>query len=456
MSEVLASVDAAMPRGYEKLDRIEIVKQDKGNIRFNGVIELGEGENKLERRVLLPDLVEMWGVAENKSEEDPEKIWLKKRVDELTARVAELEARLGVQPTQPTVHDPAPPAAPIEPTPVSPEVTPPRPEPEPSPVRFKWEPDKEMPVPVETDGEIQPTGWSIDTQNPDGSLNAVHKTNGQIDNRRTLNRADADRWQWQIMNDEQRRAALEESKRKEESAGQRTVVTASDGATQETAGAPTPTQNYPPATRHRNTWFRRRWNGYRNVPDDVAYIEYDPVTRRPYYRAADNEQVWVEQRRDSNGIAAVAGLGALAIALVNLGFLVHNKHDLEYLEHRAEAASPNPSIEGIPGSNADGSKIVIGGKVINLATLDKKRLGEVRTKLDRIYRYEQRANKSDARRDWKIFRASKLMHQQEMAYLQKLHREHVHDHGHEILAIHGKETTNGKPNSYFHPNKNQP
>lgn len=62
MSEVVwSSSNVALPRGYEKLDGIEVVKQKDDGIRFNGLMELGVGNEQTIRKVQLPDPLEMWG-----------------------------------------------------------------------------------------------------------------------------------------------------------------------------------------------------------------------------------------------------------------------------------------------------------------------------------------------------------------------------------------------------------
>lgn len=96
MSEVLATVDPELPSGYEKLDGIEIVEQKDGGYRYNGLIELGEGDSKTTRRVQLPDLAEMWGTDPKEWEEykaDPEKWEMKRQIKELTERVEALEIK---------------------------------------------------------------------------------------------------------------------------------------------------------------------------------------------------------------------------------------------------------------------------------------------------------------------------------------------------------------------------
>lgn len=101
MSEVVGSLDPVMPVGYEKLDGIEVVKQQDGSIRYNGLLRLGTDGVTLDRKVLLPDLAEVWGYDSEQSQTewesrqaDPEKWVLYSRVAELEQRVAELTDRL--------------------------------------------------------------------------------------------------------------------------------------------------------------------------------------------------------------------------------------------------------------------------------------------------------------------------------------------------------------------------
>ncbi|HET7528629.1 MAG TPA: hypothetical protein VFJ84_00150 [Candidatus Saccharimonadales bacterium] len=100
MSEVLATLDPELPGGYEKLDGIEVVEQKDGSYRYNGLVELGEGDAKMIRRVQLPDLAEMWGYdpAESEAEwqerqADPEKWEMKRQIKELSGRLEALEAK---------------------------------------------------------------------------------------------------------------------------------------------------------------------------------------------------------------------------------------------------------------------------------------------------------------------------------------------------------------------------
>src|SRR4029079_9649597 len=110
MSEVIAEVnltddksETRLPQGYDSFDHLEIVK-GKNEEYINGVLILGEGDARTERRVKLPALDHAWGhnpEDRQKYLENPEiwhmneKItWLTTKVDELNDKVEDLEKRL--------------------------------------------------------------------------------------------------------------------------------------------------------------------------------------------------------------------------------------------------------------------------------------------------------------------------------------------------------------------------
>jgi regulator of replication initiation timing len=110
MSEVIHSFNTGMPRGYEKLDGIELVKQKDGE-KYRGVLVLGDGEDTFERRVQIPDVLEMWGYdPEDREREaewqayqaDPEKYELmslmrgmKNQLSELNDKITGLQKHIG-------------------------------------------------------------------------------------------------------------------------------------------------------------------------------------------------------------------------------------------------------------------------------------------------------------------------------------------------------------------------
>lgn len=67
---------ATLPSGYEAIDRVEVIKQSDGGERLSGIVELGK-ENKVERKILLPDLAELYGHESGELwkeyQKDPEK-----------------------------------------------------------------------------------------------------------------------------------------------------------------------------------------------------------------------------------------------------------------------------------------------------------------------------------------------------------------------------------------------
>src|SRR4051794_5690764 len=97
MSEIIANIDPGMPTGYEKLDGIEVTKQKDGSLRYNGIIKLGDGPNTFERKVQIPDLLEMWGMDTpelntewERYKSDPDKWIQTKLLEELNGKVSAL------------------------------------------------------------------------------------------------------------------------------------------------------------------------------------------------------------------------------------------------------------------------------------------------------------------------------------------------------------------------------
>jgi hypothetical protein len=163
--EIIATVDPEMPRFYEKLDGLEFVKQKDGQVRVNGLLELGPEAEV--RRTLVPEPDMMWGYDPEEFQrykQDPEKWEMAQTIKRLSARLGVVEEELSrlrataapqaapeaaaaenqpaateapVEPTveapaetpepptgveeQPTVAEPAEPEAPAEPAPEEPD-----------------------------------------------------------------------------------------------------------------------------------------------------------------------------------------------------------------------------------------------------------------------------------------------------------------------------------------------
>ncbi len=96
MSEVIANINPEMPHGYEKLDGLEIIKQKDGSLRYNGVLELGDSDSKIKRRIQLPELDEVWGFEASEFEaynKNPE-VWNQGLlINQLISRLDVLEQR---------------------------------------------------------------------------------------------------------------------------------------------------------------------------------------------------------------------------------------------------------------------------------------------------------------------------------------------------------------------------
>ena len=56
MSELIETVNPNMPRGYEALSGVRITQQKDGVLRYDGLLELGEGDDRIVRMVQLPEL----------------------------------------------------------------------------------------------------------------------------------------------------------------------------------------------------------------------------------------------------------------------------------------------------------------------------------------------------------------------------------------------------------------
>lgn len=97
MAEVIATLNPEMPKRYEKLDGIEYVKQKDGTLRVNGILELGDGEEKIVRKILIPEPDTMWGYEPEEYEkykEDPEKWEMAREIKRLSTRLANVEQEL--------------------------------------------------------------------------------------------------------------------------------------------------------------------------------------------------------------------------------------------------------------------------------------------------------------------------------------------------------------------------
>lgn len=199
-------------------------------------------------------------------------------------------------------------------------------------------------------------------------------------------------------------------------------------------------------------WYRRTWWNLRGERPPTYTVDEETGI---WYRGEGEDAVVVSQAevKSSRGIGStIAAIGGAALLALGIYTAVEVEQIEDFLgADNGAAGKINPAVP----NNSDGRTVTIGGKTIKLGTFNELD----RHKLRQIYAYEQRANHADAKRDWRIFKAEKALmkrlNKQEMAYLRKLHREHVLNHGHEMLAIHGNEFTNGKPNSYFHPNQNK-
>ena len=107
MSEVVTTVNPMMPPDYGYIKAIEIKRLNDGSIRYNGIIDIGEGDALVHRRIQLPSLETIWGHSPSLRVDymrDPEN-WVspyatepiaepQTELEQLRQRVAELEAEL--------------------------------------------------------------------------------------------------------------------------------------------------------------------------------------------------------------------------------------------------------------------------------------------------------------------------------------------------------------------------
>jgi hypothetical protein len=72
------------------------------------------------------------------------------------------------------------------------------------------------------------------------------------------------------------------------------------------------------------------------VPSGARYWEIDEVSeRRQWVIPAEGDRAEVKEvYSNGRGIGTVLAIGILALELIGLGYHIHNKHDLEELEHR--------------------------------------------------------------------------------------------------------------------------
>lgn len=97
MSEVITTVGPrVLPEANaEKFSQIKVTRTKNGTERIYGIIELDDGEGIVERPVVLPDLAKMWGHDPNQRySDDPEKLEMRRRINELEATVASLTQRV--------------------------------------------------------------------------------------------------------------------------------------------------------------------------------------------------------------------------------------------------------------------------------------------------------------------------------------------------------------------------
>jgi hypothetical protein len=94
MAEVIEKIEPEMPAGYDKLSGIEITKQKDGQVRYSGLLELGEGEDMIVRKVLIPEPDMLWGYDPEDYQGykgDPEKWEMKQNIKRLEGALTELQ-----------------------------------------------------------------------------------------------------------------------------------------------------------------------------------------------------------------------------------------------------------------------------------------------------------------------------------------------------------------------------
>lgn len=74
MSETVYKAEVLGPKGYDKIDRFEIMKIDDGTLRTFGIIELGEGDESQEKKIVLPDISQLYGY-DPKMERSARGVW---------------------------------------------------------------------------------------------------------------------------------------------------------------------------------------------------------------------------------------------------------------------------------------------------------------------------------------------------------------------------------------------
>jgi hypothetical protein len=151
----------------------------------------------------------------------------------------------------------------------------------------------------------------------------------------------------------------------------------------------------------------------------------DKTTTKP--APAERRSIW-------GPVAAVAAVGALALSAVNLDLAHGTKHEVEENEQSLDALANQ--LSGIKNAvRSEDGYVIIHGKRIKLERYIAQRLAF----------YER----SDKKRQW---RASRDIVNSVIARINRLDhrmtRQHIHDHGHEMLAIHGNNDPHA---SYFHP-----
>jgi hypothetical protein len=207
-------------------------------------------------------------------------------------------------------------------------------------------------------------------------------------------------------------------------------------------------------TKLRKGWLAERWRRLRGIPPEVDTLYTDASSGRRYYVTQEETREYVTDR--DNRIVSALAIGAAALAFL---VILHDHHEDEESEHSLNRIEH--TLKSGEGSTLGGGSVVINGSRFNLAT-------------GQLAQLEIDLAKAEANRDRKIAAAQrkrelktqalinslkkqiKLLKKQVSTFQTKMTRQHIHDHGHEMLGIQGKEVGGPNGNSYYRPQNGYP
>jgi hypothetical protein len=200
-------------------------------------------------------------------------------------------------------------------------------------------------------------------------------------------------------------------------------------------------------TKLRKGWLAERWRRLRGIPPEVDALYTDASSGRRYYVTQEETREYVTDR--DNRIASALAIGAAALAFL---VILHDHHEDEENEHSLSRIEH--TLKTGEGSTLGGGSVVINGSRFNLATGQLAQLemdlAKAEGNRDRTIAAAQR------KRELKTQALINSLKKQVSTLQTKMTRQHIHDHGHEMLGIQGKEVGGPKGNSYYRSQNGYP